>query len=115
MFDETKGVTATLSNENVSAQCKIRADDNFFGNYVVIANPSLDNKSGKALYVNYNVALLDKAGELVCSASQGSDLKADAKGMQLASCLMQIPPEVSAKIVSYKIVIYVSEAKKKDK
>lgn len=103
----------SLTNQDLTATVAIRLDPDFFGAYVVIANPQFSNTAGKKLDVSYSLAFFDKAGALIGCVSQGSSLDAKANGMTFASCLLQAPPEQVAKIASYQAVIYESEAKPK--
>jgi hypothetical protein len=113
MFDDSKAAKVTLSNADVEAVCTFRGDDDFFGSFVVIANPSLKNKSGKKLDLGYHVAFFDKDGHLVAVAQQAGDLDADAENHQFASCIAHVPREEFEKIVSYKVVIYLKEFKER--
>ncbi len=112
MFDDEKVTAVTLSNADVEVLCKFHGGD-FFGDFTLFANPTIANKSVKKLNVAYEVAFFDKAGELVACSAQSGDVDAGAKGHQFGSCLSKLPQEEFAKITSYKVVIYVSDAKPK--
>jgi len=111
-FDDDKVVEAKLSNADVEIVCKFRGGD-FFDEFTLFANPSINNKSGKKLNVAYHVAFFDKAGELVACAEQSGDVDADTKNHQFGSCLSKLSQEEFAKITSFKVVVYVGEPKKK--
>jgi hypothetical protein len=111
-FNEPGVIKVPLKNSDVEILAKFRADD-FFGRDVVMANPEIKNLSGKDLNVAYHVAFFSKEGELIGSATQEGDVKADAKNHQFGSCIVTIPPAEIAKINSYKVVVYVKEAKPK--
>ncbi len=111
-FDDNKVVAVTLSNADLEVMCKFHGGD-FFGEFTLFANPTIVNKSGRRLNVAYEVAFFDKAGELVTCSAQSGDVDAGAKGHQFGSCLSKLPQEEFAKITSYKVVIYVSDAKPK--
>jgi hypothetical protein len=63
--------------------------------------------------VSYHVAFFDKAGDLIAGTSQEVELKADAKELQMGSCLARIPRDSLQRIASYRLVIYLSDMKKK--
>ena len=111
-FDDSKVFNAELSNSDVQVTGKFHGGD-FFGEFTLFANPTLNNKSGKKLNVAYHVAFFDKAGELVASAGQSGDVDADAKDHQFGSCLSRLSQAEFAKITSYKVVVYVDNAKPK--
>jgi len=111
---QEKSPTAfSLANQDLNVTGEVRVDPDFFGEYIVLANPALDNKSGRKLEISYNVAFFDKAGALIGCAGQSGDLDANAKGMQFASCIVHVPREQAAKIASYQIVLYEDAAKPK--
>jgi hypothetical protein len=109
-FDKGKVFSVTVGNDKVEAACDFRGGD-FFAAFAVFAVPRVTNKSGKPINVSYHVAFFDKAGELIASTSQESDLDADAKEHQLSSCLAKIPKDCFERIASYKLVIYTGDAK----
>jgi hypothetical protein len=111
-FDDDKVVPVTLSNSDLEIVCKFHGGD-FFDEFTLFANPSISNKSGKKLNVAYHVAFFDKAGELVACAGQSGDVDADAKDHQFGSCLSKLSQAEFAKITSYKVVVYVDNAKAK--
>src|SRR5262245_44730186 len=63
-FDDQKVVKVELADSDVQVTCKFRGGD-FFGEFTLFANPSINNKSGRNLNVAYHVAFFDKAGELI--------------------------------------------------
>ena len=111
-FDDEKVVQVKLADAQVEVVCKFRGGE-FFDEFTLFANPSISNKAGKKLNVSYHVAFFDQAGELVASAGQSGEVDVRAKDYQFGSCLSKLSPEEFAKITSYKVVIYVSEPKKK--
>lgn len=111
-FDDQKIVKAELANPDLQVTCKFRGGD-FFDEFTLFANPSINNKSGRKLNVAYHVAFFDKAGELIAAAGQSGDVEAGAKEYQFGSCLSKLSQDEFAKITSYKVVIYVSEPKNK--
>lgn len=111
-YHEPGIVKVPLKNADVEILCKFREDD-FFGRNIVMANPEIKNLSTKELDVAYHVAFLSKDGELIGSATQQGSVKADGKEMQFASCLITVPTAEVRKISSYKISVYVDEAKPK--
>lgn len=111
-FDNDKVVAVTLENSDVKMTCKFRGGD-FFDEFTLFANPSIDNKSGKKIDVSYQVAFFDKAGELIATAGQDGDVDASDTNYQFGSCLRKLPQAEFDKIASYRIVVYVSESRKK--
>ena len=113
VFDDEKIVKVELSNSDVQMTCSFHGGD-FFDEFMLFANPSINNKSGKKLNVAYFVAFFDKAGELMACAQQSGDVDGDAKDYQFGSCLSALPKAEFAKITSYKVVVYVSESTQKE-
>ena len=109
-FDDDKLVKVAIKDPKVELLCKFRGGE-FFGKFMLFANPHITNKAGKKINVSYSVAFLDKAGNLVACASQAGDVDAGAKDHQFGSCLAKVPKAEFDKIASYKIVVYVSDAK----
>jgi hypothetical protein len=112
-FDKGKVFSVPVGNDKIEAVCDFRGGD-FLGSFAVFAIPRITNKSGKPINVSYHVAFFDKAGDLIASTSQEADLKADAKELQLASCLVKIPKDAFQRIASYRLVIYLSDVKKEE-
>ncbi|MFA6356242.1 MAG: hypothetical protein WCY23_03940 [Candidatus Omnitrophota bacterium] len=111
-FDDDKMFEVSLKTDQMDIICKFYGGE-FFDKFMVFANPRITNKAGKKINVSYHVAFFDKAGELVCSASQQSDIAGNEKDFQLGSCLMKLPQEDLSNIVSYKIVVYAGEPSEK--
>ena len=110
-FDPTKVFLMTVGNDKINVTCRFYGQD-FFGRFALFATPFITNKSGNPINAACNVAFFDKSGELIASALQTDDLKADAKDWQFGGCLSRIPKESFDRITSYKLIIYLSDAKK---
>ncbi len=105
-------VKVPLKSEELDILCKFRVDD-FMGHDAVMAGPLFKNLSGKELEVAFHVAFFGKTGELIGGGSQRSTLRADAKTLHSSTCIITVPPAEVAKIVSYKVTVYIEDAKPK--
>lgn len=109
-FDDSKSVKVELANADVEVTSNFRGGD-FFDEFHVFANPTIKNKSGKKLSVAYQVAFLDKSGELIACVAQSGEVDAGEGGMQFGSAMTKLPQAEFSKITSYKVVVYVEAAK----
>jgi hypothetical protein len=107
-----KAFKVNLGNADVDMVTEVKGGD-FFGKFTLEANPTIANKSGRKLHIAYYAAFFDASGELIACASQNSEVDAGAKGLQFGSCLSPVARQDFDRIVSYKISVYVNEAKDK--
>lgn len=107
-----KVFSVTANSPQVDISCEFRGGT-FFKRFVLSGNPSITNKSGKPLYLGYNVSFFDKNRELIATVRQDGDVKIDAKNLQFGSCMATIPESSLEKIASYQMVVYVLDPPKK--
>ena len=111
-FDKKKFFILDLKNSDAEVKCEFRGGD-FFNKFALFGIPKVTNLSKKPFNMSYNVAFFDKSGKLITTVRQDWDnVKADAKEFQMGSALSSLPEAAFKKITSYKLVIYISEAKK---
>jgi len=110
-FDKNKILTLELNNADVQIQFNLRGDK-FFGKFIIQTTPKISNLSEKPKHVAYNIAFFDKNGQLVASTSSSTDLKPNQKNKYAGSNMPEIPRQALKDIVSYQVVIYVTEGKK---
>jgi hypothetical protein len=125
VFGETKEGTCCLQQadpfdrdvftvhvgEKIQGTCKFFVQE-FFGRKIINANIEIANTSGKTMYCQYYVAFLNRDGQLIGCAGQGTfgpkGLPAE-ESTQLGGCLIPLPAGLVGKAVRYQIAFYESD------
>jgi hypothetical protein len=93
--------------ETVTATGRIYADD-FFGDTIVKANPTVMNNADHPVQAIVHIAFLDDSGNLIGCATQNSDLEAGEE-TQFGSCLVFVPEDEIDKITTFKAALYTKQ------
>jgi hypothetical protein len=88
----------------VEVQGQIYADE-FFGDSVINANPTVKNTGKKSFRVDVHIAFFDENQNLIGCVSQGSEVK-PGKEKSFGSCLVRVPEDAINEVEAYKVMVY---------